>query len=183
MSVVFVDCETTGLDPDRHEIWELALIVDGEEKDWILNVDLKRADSEALRVGRFYERYIEQRDGSLRHYPGEVAVQVATLTANRHLVGINPAFDAAFLTRFLADQGYVPAWHYHVIDVKALAFGYLEGELRANSLKLKPWSHGSDPWSTSALAEGLGLALEQFDRHTALGDARLAKAMYQAVIR
>jgi oligoribonuclease (3'-5' exoribonuclease) len=29
--VCFVDCETTGLDPDRHEIWEVGLITpDGE---------------------------------------------------------------------------------------------------------------------------------------------------------
>lgn len=29
MTLCFVDCETTGLDPDRHEIWEVAVILRG----------------------------------------------------------------------------------------------------------------------------------------------------------
>lgn len=169
--IVFVDCETTGLDPGRHEIWELALIVDGEEHVWTMDVDLSKADPDALRVGRYYERERE-REASI---PFEVATEVWYLTTNRALVGINPAFDAAFLTRFLRSHGCVPKWHYHVIDVKALAKGWLLGR--------HPKVPGTNPpWSTDDLARGLHLDPEGFDRHTALGDARLAKAMYEAVM-
>ena len=171
--VVFVDCETTGLDPDRHEIWELALIVDDEEHVWTVDVDLSKADPGALRVGRYYERLRERK--ALASAPFEVATQVWYLTSNRTLVGINPAFDAAFLTRFLHRHGCVPKWHYHVIDVKALAKGWLLGR--------HPKVPGMNPpWSTDDLARGLHLSPEGFDRHTALGDARLAKAMYEAVM-
>ena len=31
MTYVYLDCETTGLDPERHEIWEIAFAVDGGE--------------------------------------------------------------------------------------------------------------------------------------------------------
>ncbi|WP_289008371.1 3'-5' exonuclease [uncultured Thermomonospora sp.] len=173
--VVFVDCETTGLDPDRHEIWELALIVDDEEHVWTVSVDLSKADPGALRVSRYYERLWFSERKTLAPTPFEVAAQVCYLTCNRTLVGINPAFDAAFLTRFLRRRGYVPAWHYHVIDVKAVAAGWLMGR--------HPKVPGMNPpWSTDDLARGLHLSPEGFDRHTALGDARLAKAMYEAVM-
>ena len=175
MSVVFIDCETTGLDPDRHEIWELALIVDGEEHVWVMDVDLSKADPGALRVSRYYERLWYSERKTLASTPFEVAAQVCYLTANRTLVGINPAFDAAFLTRFLRRHGYVPAWHYHVIDVKAVAAGWLMGR--------HPKVPGMNPpWSTDDLARALHLDPEGFDRHTALDDARLAEAMYEAVM-
>jgi hypothetical protein len=57
MSLAFIDTETTGLDPDRHEIWEIALIVDDQEYQWFLPVDLGKADPIALNIGRFHERY------------------------------------------------------------------------------------------------------------------------------
>jgi DNA polymerase III epsilon subunit-like protein len=37
------------------------------------------------------------------------------------------------------------------------------------------------PWKSDELARKLGLDLETFERHTALGDARLARAMFNAV--
>src|SRR5690606_40616616 len=109
------------------EIWELALIVDDEEHVWRVSVDLSNADPDALRVSRYYERLWFSERKTLASTPFEVAAQVCYLTCNRTLVGINPAFDAAFLTRFLRRRGYVPAWHYHVIDVKAVAAGWLMG--------------------------------------------------------
>src|SRR5690606_34858754 len=144
--IVFVDCETTGLDPGRHEIWELALIVDDEEHVWTMDVDLSKADPDALRVGRYYERERERGAG----IPFEVATEVWYLTTNRALVGINPAFDAAFLTRFLRSHGCVPKWHYHVIDVKAVAAGALKE--RARQTGDGGWSPGIPPWSTEDLA-------------------------------
>lgn len=62
--LAFVDCETTGLDPDRHEVWEVALILRADAGEtsqvWQLPVDLGRAEAKALEVGRFYEHYRTQ---------------------------------------------------------------------------------------------------------------------------
>lgn len=59
--VCFVDTETTGLDPDRHQIWEVALILpDGAGYVWQLPVDLARADPIALNIGRFHERRVPE---------------------------------------------------------------------------------------------------------------------------
>ncbi len=180
--LVFLDCETTGLDPTRHEVYELGLIVEGtdgveEAKHWWFEIDLKRADSEALRMSGFYERYPAQdpnRDPNLLAEPldiypaAEAAPAIARMTAGAHLVGVNPAFDATFLGALLRSAGQVPAWEYHLVDVLPLVAG---------RMRMRP------PWSSRELSAEIGVeppGLE--DRHTALGDARWAKRMYDAVM-
>lgn len=74
-TLCFIDTETTGLNPDVHEVWEVACVirnfgdvVDNEpasgkgfdvpdsEYVWQLPVDLAHADTIALNIGRFHER-------------------------------------------------------------------------------------------------------------------------------
>lgn len=184
--LVFLDTETTGLDPrpGRHEIWELAIITELHEVEYHLPVDLARADARALAIGRFYERR-----GSLRPAPGHVAKvsrsrwdaeeswtslsagdiagSVAGMLDGAHLVGAVPSFDAAFLAPWLRSHGHAPTWHYHLVDVEALAAGRGRWE---------------PPWKSHDLSTSVGVDADQFDRHTALGDARWAKAIYEAVM-
>jgi DNA polymerase III epsilon subunit-like protein len=171
LMLAFVDIETTGLSPHYHEVWEVALIVDEEEHVWQLPVDLRKADPSALRVSRFYERRNLEIE-TMRSDPYRVAAQVAALTANRHLVGAVPSFDAAFLSSYLHKTGFKDAWHYHLIDVEALAVGYIFGTGGRPNL----------PWDSEDISTSIGVNPRRFDRHTALGDARWAKAIYEAVI-
>lgn len=185
MTLAFVDTETTGLDPSRHEVWELAIIVDGKEYQWQLPVDLTRADPTGLRIGRFYERRSaiaptgsvgrqhrvmwpsSEKWESVGLPVSDTAETVARLLDGRHMVGAVPSFDAAFLTRWLNAHGQAATWHYHLVDVEALAAGRGQWE---------------PPWNSNDLSSSVGVDPEQFDRHTALGDARWAKAIYEAVL-
>ena len=97
----------------------------------------------------------------------EIASQVALLTAGKHLVGAVPSFDAAFLSAFLIASGQREAWHYHLIDVETLIAG---------RLRLEP------PFDSDALSRAVGVEPTDFARHTALGDARWAKTLYEAVM-
>lgn len=167
-NLVFVDTETTGLDPDRHEIWEIALIYPHRgtwaEYERQIHVSLRNAEPGALRINRYYERF----DGKRAFHAMEVAESIARLTAGKHLVGAVPDFDARFMEKMLRDAGYAPAWHYHLVDVESLAAG---------ALRLEP------PWKSDDLGRALGVppSLEE-ERHTALGDARWAKRLYDAVM-
>ncbi len=184
--LAFLDIETTGLEPDRHEVYEIGLIVRHPnlplelEWRWWLPVDLGRADPMALEVGRFFERRPQQSrtwSGALQWAPdsgkveqatvSEVAASVMELTAGAHLVGVNVSFDASFLKALLRAHGCCPAWHYRTISVEALAAGLLQ---------VPP------PWSSDGLARKVGVEPDQFDRHNALGDARWARAIYDAVM-
>jgi DNA polymerase III epsilon subunit-like protein len=206
--LAILDTETTGLEPDRHEIYEVGLIVREPEKPdqehrWWLPVELAKADPNALKVGRFFERHPDlynlrlsrrwfpDRDTGVLVESGsalspqptsipEAARALMRLTAGAHLVGAVPSFDAAFLSRLLRANGCCPAWHYHLVDVEALAAGYLAGFDVASS---SPVAEGpKPPWSSSALSKAVGVDPDEHDRHTALGDARWARAIYDKVL-
>lgn len=168
--LAFLDTETTGLDPDRHEIWEVALIVreeDGSEATflWQLPVDLGRADPVALKIGDFHTRRASVQSGltSLSHF----ARCFAHRTAGAHLVGAVISFDEERLRKLLRANGACPEWHYHLVDVEALAAGKLGS---------------GPPWDSAELSRAVGVSDNPFAKHTAMGDALWARAVYDAVM-
>jgi DNA polymerase III epsilon subunit-like protein len=189
VKIVFLDTETTGLDSDRHEIWEIGAIVrtddGGDDMEWAWQIRplMTTADPTGLRIGRYYER-IEvganlpgsarltasppNLDRGLWLEAREVAQDLAPLLDGAILVGAVPDFDARFLTRFLREHHQAPTWHYHLVDVETLAAG---------AIQLAP------PWNFDALLATYGLAYDEADRHTALGDARMARDLYDAVMK
>lgn len=179
--LAFVDTETTGLDADRHEIWEVGLIIGDCGYRWFLPVDLGRADPIALKIGRYHERHPRAYDSQLAMTDcaslSQFAEQFAWLTRGRHLVGAVVSFDEERLRRLLQRNGACPEWHYHLIDVEALAVGYLAGI--SDGMED---SHRALPWQSDGLTAASGVVVPKGDKHTALGDARWAKAIYEAVM-
>lgn len=168
--ICFVDTETTGLDPDIHEIWEVAAVLYDpehdkvlEERTWQLPVDLGKADGVALNIGRFHER----RDIDVTSSPWGFSEQFRGVTWGHHLAGAVVSFDEERLRRFLRRNGECPGWHYHLIDVEALVAG---------ALKIAP------PWKSNELSRAIGVNPEDFDRHTAMGDCQWSLAQYRAVM-
>jgi hypothetical protein len=185
--VAFVDIETTGLDPERHQIWEVGLILpDGTEHEWQLPVDLSRADPIALNIGRFHDRRVEKWKDSYEDagWLGEFARNFVALTRDLHIAGAVVSFDAERLWRLLRANGECPMWHYHLIDVGALAAGFMAGkryQSEADGRGVPSWEP-EPPWKSNDLSMAVGVNPDDFDRHTALGDARWAKAIYEAVM-
>jgi len=98
-------------------------------------------------------------------------------------------------------NGICPSWHHHLIDVEALTVGYLNGRrARQNEIvdgyplendgehvpglvrwdRPGPWDVPL-PWKSDDLSAMLHVEVSDEDRHTALGDARFARAIYDAV--
>lgn len=204
--ICFLDLETTGLDPARHDVWEIGLITRGEYVDveylWRVEPDLAHADPSGLRKGRFYERTAghleptrerlatnlaeEDEDGDLPRWsnPFTVAALLARLLDGAHIVGAVPSFDAAFLAQWLPKHGQALTAHYHLIDVEALAIGYLRGA--ADEAPAGAEHRTADlltpPWNSNDLSRALGVDPAAYERHTALGDARWVRAQYDAVM-
>ena len=192
---IIVDCETTSLTPDYATgagvIWELALIErdSGATHLWRMKPDLAAADASALAVGRFYERTADMcsrcpspnraydltrpllsRDEPEWSSPAAVAAEVAPLLHNVTLIAANPTFDAGFLTAFLNAHGQAATWHYRLRDIGSMAWGWLQ--VVTSHMPDIEMDAGTDDF-----ARALGVNLEKFDRHTALGDCRLVAAM------
>lgn len=184
MKLVFIDTETTGLS-DRAEVWEIgAVLRDGDRADveyaWQIRPTLQDAEPTGLRIGRYYER-----SALTRHEPGaacrlvnpngkdtltsdsDVAAEVASMLDGAYVVGAVPWFDERKLQRFLAQRSQCATNHYHLIDVETLAAGKLGT---------------APPWNFDTLLASFGLAYAEEDRHTALGDARMARDLYDAVL-
>ncbi|WP_300680713.1 hypothetical protein [Nocardioides sp.] len=182
--IVFLDTETTSLRPDR-QIWELAMVKqhpDGTSDEiaiQITNVDLSGADAQALKVGRFYDRhhlYAASRDqGAADIHVLELVDAVELVeewTRGAIVAGVGISFDTEALGRDLRAHGLAPAWHYGIVDVKAMAAGALAGLGRPQPV----------PWVSDHLGAALGVTPPAADvRHTALGDARWARAIYNAI--
>jgi len=187
MGVVFVDTETTGLDPRRHEIWEIALIEEnGIEHLWYPSLsNLNQADLIALNIGQFFERHPRVYQNN-----ADIVDELLYLTVGQHLVGAIPSFDEERLRNLIWKMNKCPAWHYHLIDVEALAVGFLNGMDRALQDRVvsgdppsPPW-YRTPPWKSDDVFNALGIDRDrpEFAKHTAMGDARLVREVYNLVM-
>ncbi|HTE66667.1 MAG TPA: hypothetical protein VK736_10485, partial [Candidatus Binatia bacterium] len=78
-----------------------------------------------------------------------------------------------------------PAWHYHLIDVEALAVGWLSGLRSETTLATGAYAGfvPSLPWDSDDLSRACGVEpASEAERHTALGDARWAMRLYDAIV-
>lgn len=210
----FIDTETTSLRPDRRA-WDIAIIArepgtPDVEHYWLIDereLDLGNADPMALKIGRFSERHPQYRldresTGTDTESEYDALRLIEAITRGAHLVGAVVSFDAEVLAARMRANGICPSWHYHLIDVEALAVGFLNGRRsRQNEIVdgyplenegrevpgLVRWNSPGPwdvplPWKSDDLSAMLDVAVAEDERHTALGDARWAMRIYDAVM-
>lgn len=197
MGVCFVDTETTALHPWAGEIWEVGLILpDGDERQWFLEpAHLETADQFSLDIGGYHRRHPHGLDmsaaasqfrGDEVTNTGEFCLEFAALTFRHHIAAACVSFDDRRLSDLLMAHHEVwQPWHYHVCDTEALAAGWLMGRAarEPDERAAENWRRiASPPWDSTELSVALGVIPSDFERHTALGDCRWAKAIYEAVM-
>ncbi len=176
---VFVDVETDGLHPNRRA-WEIALVRRSEEgvveRHMFVAIDLSNSDPGALSIGRFWDRRPSGRKISGKGFdavPSEPVVsvhdaakEVMRLTHEARIVGAVPSFDTETLARMLRHCGYLPTWHHRLRCVETLTAGHL----------------GRDVGGLKDCADALGVGYDPDALHTAMGDARLAMAIWDRIM-
>lgn len=170
--LIFLDTETCGLgrlDP----IWEIGLIrrePDGMETEhhFFVEHDVEAAKAlpesfQADHAARYDADEAKSNDW-LRPVL-EHLFRKGSDGARPHVVGAVPNFDTERIEAQIGHFG----WHYHLIDVENLAVGWMAGRHMALPTL---------PWDSDAISARIGVSTSGLVRHTALDDARWAKAIY-----
>jgi DNA polymerase III epsilon subunit-like protein len=175
---LWIDTETTGLNPVYHEIIEIAILVESVLPDgtgtivssWATKISperIDRADAKALEVNGYTP---EAWAGAPRF--GEVAPQIAELLASGSLVcGHNVGFDVAFISASFAliGSGSKVRIPYHKLDTVTLAYAAWNGAGTGPGLSL------------DKLRKHLGIPME--GAHSALKDALDARTVYYEALK
>ena len=160
MPLAFIDVETTGLDPTRHEIVEIGVVrVRGDTLAEIDRTDVRirpqhldRADPSALALNGYSEGAWENATDL-----AEALDFVAPLLGGAIMAGHNVSFDRGFLDASWSRTGVrPPEMDHHVLDTATLAWPLLAAGL-VDSLSLRD------------VCGRLGVSLEE--PHRALADA------------
>ncbi|WP_243858127.1 hypothetical protein [Mycobacterium sp. DL440] len=200
--IVFMDTETLGLDLDA-PIWEFAairrrmndpdepsmfgddpwieeelhLFIQHDPDGWIEPFEEQVPDMAADYRERFDEGNAFSRQGA--------AHSIASFLGGRPLiVGAVPNFDTERISRqLLAPRGILDPWHYHLIDVENVVFGYLRSVRHEDGAPRDQIDRLTTlPLSSDLLSAAVGVDPTKFPRHTAMGDVRWVRAQWDAVM-
>jgi DNA polymerase III epsilon subunit-like protein len=161
-TLCFIDTETTGLDPRIHQAYEVCYWHEdaSEPRSFLLPHTLDHADGTALRIGGYFDRQMQPFDDPESFVRNDLIRVLRGAT----LVGSNPAFDAAMLTRLIG----APVWHHRMIDVSNVAMVVLNEER---------------PLGLAACADACrerGFDIPE-PEHTAESDVRATRAVFEAL--
>lgn len=172
--LIFLDTETTSLDRYTRRIWDIAYIIrdpdmDDVEQQFFLDPDLIDANQVSLKIGGYYQRhpnFSPDREGPFLTSTNTLVRTVALDFMDAIIIGAVPSFDEETLAHLFYEKGKPITWHYHLMDIESFAAGRIGRQ---------------PPWDFDKLLAYYGLAYGQ-DRHTALGDARMVRDLYDKVL-
>ena len=181
-SLLFIDTETGGLDPRRHSLLSLGLVVgDGPVVVNSLEV-LIRHEPFVVSAGGMAVNRIDLVQHAAAALEPAMALEVINVFLDQHfphrckpitLAGHNVPFDQAFLGAFLAGLGQTlePRFSHRVVDTHSLAAALRDaGKLPMDNL------------GSSALFAHFGILVPEGKRHTALGDALATFELYWKLV-
>jgi DNA polymerase-3 subunit epsilon len=172
--LAFVDVETTGLDPDVHEIIQVAILVESQTTNQVVMgfetkvkpQNLEVADPKALELNG-YQNHPEWWD-SAPVMNEELAAVIASYLKNAIMVGQNVGFDKGFLQKALKKYDMWDWIGHHTVDTASMAIEHL-GPLGVSSVSLKN------------TCKVLGIPNE--NEHDAMADVRRCRAVYHKLKR
>ncbi|KKQ35313.1 MAG: Exonuclease RNase T and DNA polymerase III [Candidatus Nomurabacteria bacterium GW2011_GWB1_37_5] len=175
-NLAFIDVETTGLDPDKHEVIELGCVLisqnwNGNKPEFevleeiefkIKPEHIENAEPVALRINGYDPA------AWVFAYDLKQAMEVfGKKTADAIMIGHNVCFDYGFVDKAFKKSGVENKMHYHKLDTISIAFAKLHnGE--------------ADKFSLNYLCNFF--KVENKKAHSALSDARATYEIYKKLM-
>lgn len=178
--ITVVGLETSGLDPARHDVVEVAWqdLETGREGVFIPphhpNKVLANADLDTLRINRYIDRIPYEKQDTRGNGFRALANELNGFDVI--LAGANPAFDAAFLSKLERMYNEEEAdgadlfWHHRLLDVEVLAVKHFGVDVLNDGIP-----------SLHQVLEQLGL--ETPAEHTALADVRTTATALRVLLQ
>jgi DNA polymerase-3 subunit epsilon len=145
-------------------VWEVAWAVgDGPVKSGKLPHSVEWADPDALEINRYSER--------MEDMPFVASDELWAVLRGNTICGMNPAFDARFLSMFFMQMEFdsPEPWHHRLLDIEAYAMGALGYSI---------------PQGFRTIAAELrerGYTISEPD-HTAAGDVKATREVHKALM-
>ncbi|BDU74358.1 3'-5' exonuclease [Mesoterricola silvestris] len=181
-SLLFIDTETGGLDPRKHSLLSVALVV-GDAGGVANSLEiLIRHEPYVVSAGGMKVNRIDLVKHTAAALEPDMALGVMNVFLDQHfphlckpitLAGHNVGFDQAFLGAFVEGLGHKlePRFSHRVVDTHSLAAALRDaGKLPLENL------------GSSALFDHFGIEVPEDKRHTALGDALATFELYWKLV-
>lgn len=155
--LIFLDTETTGLDPELHEVWEIAWAVnEGPITQSLVEHSIVTADMTALKMNGYFKR--------VKQAPIRYDVLIKEVLKGNTLVCANPTFDRMMLRKRWGLEPY----HYRSIDVESMAMTVFE------------WAR---PLGLKDISQELGIRGYDIPEpdHSASKDVEVVREVYKAL--
>lgn len=165
-----VDLETTGLDPQRHEIIEVGLILYSQKKDKILKRWCKKVKPLNIRTASKYALEINGYNKNPHLYTNDIKDTLEKLnkaTKRCILVGQNISFDISFIKRYMSKYNIKPLFSGRYVELMGLAWPVIRENLENMSLK--------------DLCNRFGVSNK--DAHSALVDCERTLEIYKRIMK
>ncbi len=176
--LAFVDIETTGLDPRKHEIIDIAVVRvcqiwnPGEKprfdliEEWSAKIhpeNIATADPASLRIANY----------TVTGWTNAISIKDALpefsqKTDGAIMVAHNVAFDAGFIDTYLGKHGIPNKMHYHRLDTVSMAYAVLHSTPDVGR------------YSLAELCKHFGIVNES--AHSALSDARADLELFKKLM-
>ena len=172
MKIALIDVETTGLNPDHHEIIEIGCVVfDSETFEIAHTFESKvkplyplRADPKAVQVNGY--NINEWKDAPSLY---EAMSRLAPLTRDATFCAHNVCFDNSFITRAYDKTSFPMTFSYRKLDIFTLAWSKIPHDKLAS-------------WSLKNICIYLNIEPEP-DVHSALNGAMKAYEVYKKLMK
>lgn len=172
--LAFIDLETTGLNPYKHEIIEIGCLIakQNDNGEWVMTDEfefkvkpehIETAEAEALRVNRY-----DEAEWMFGHTLEEALKTISQKCDGCIMVAQNVPFDYSFLVNAFAMKNIPDPFYWAKLDTISLAYMRFRKDATMTS------------FSNRELCERLGIKNEK--AHTALADIRATFEVFKKLM-